>query len=300
MRIVVLGDIHLYQLAIWPWDLFSKRVLGQMNLWLFRRRHFHIPGLPSLIDRIDSLGADLLLGTGDLTTTATRGEFRLVTEKLGPLFARHDTVLVPGNHDRYTFTAARRRYFEHALGIDTARCEPLYRQLGDHLHLIGLDATRPNIITDRGYLDPIALMRLGEIIEPMTADDRVIVMCHYPIAMPPGRAPEAKCHALIDAAALAEALAGCGAQVLYLHGHVHEPQCWRHTIAENLTLLNAGAPLMRSAYWPHGQGFWQIDLEPGAVGSGSDPVLHHHVDAGGWRADAVAWPRRCGEVSSIG
>lgn len=298
MRIVLLGDIHLYRLAIWPWDLLSKRVLGQMNLWFHRRHRFHIPGLPSLIEHVDSIGPDLLLGTGDLTTTATRAEFRLVVEKLGSLFARYDTVLVPGNHDRYTFTSARRRYFEQAMNVDTVRHEPLYRRLGDHLHLIGLDATRPNIITDRGHLDPIALMRLGEIIEPMTASDRVIVMCHYPIAMPPGRAPEAKRHALIDAASLAEAMAGCAAQVLYMHGHVHEPQCWRHTEADNLTIINAGAPLMRSAYFPHGQGFWQIDIEPGTV---ADPVLRHHVvdDAGGWRAGAVAWPRRCGEVSSI-
>lgn len=299
MRIVVLGDIHLYQLMLWPWDLFSKRVLGQMNLWLHRRHRFHMAGLGAMIQRIDEIRPDLLLGTGDLTTTATRGEFAMVTEKLGPLFARYDTALVPGNHDRYTFTAARRRYFENALGVDTVRREPLYRRLGDRLHLIGLDATRPNFITDRGLLDPIALRRLGQIIEPMTGDDRVIVICHYPIAMPPGRAPEARRHALIDAGALTGALAGTEAQVLYLHGHVHEPQCWRHTTAQNLTLINAGAPLMRSASWPGGQGFWQIDLDPSLK---ADPALLHHVpdETGVWRAEAVVWPRRCGEVSPIG
>jgi len=298
VRLVVFGDLHLFRLWLWPWHLFSKRMLGQLNLWLNRRRHFDMRLVPGLITRIDELTPDLLLGTGDLTTTATHSEFKLVNQRLADLFARCDTRLIPGNHDRYTFTAERQKRFEHYLEPYTTSDWPLYEKLDDHLHLVGLDATKANWLSDTGRLDDEQRARLRDRIAPLTESDRLIVMCHYPIAMPPGHPPEPKNHALIEPEKLTDVLVQCKAHTLYLHGHVHKPQCWRHTEGQRLTILNAGAPLMRKSHWPQGQGFWQIDLPDAAEQPAT--LIHHVQDAdGNWHGDPIVWPTTCGEVASI-
>ena len=107
MRIVLFGDIHLYRLWLAPWHLLSKRVLGQGNLVLNRRRKFDHSLLPGLIEQAVAIKPDLCLLSGDLTTTALVGEFEDAAAALKPLTDRVQTIAVPGNHDRYTYTSAR-------------------------------------------------------------------------------------------------------------------------------------------------------------------------------------------------
>lgn len=294
---VLLGDLHLYQLGVRPWRLLSKRVLGYANLLLNRRKHFDLSRLPTLLARVEALKPDMILGTGDLTTLATQGEFDMVRDKLGPTFARHDTFIIPGNHDRYTFTAARTRAFERAMGDWTPQRWPAYRLLRPHLHLIAIDQTRPNIITDRGRVGAAQLNGLRQVLDAMTEIDRVIVMGHYPIGMPPGHPPEATRHALIDAEELVRVLCGCAAGVLYLHGHVHEPQVWVHPASDRLAIVNAGAPLYRKTGWLFGQGFWCLDDE----GDWPPALTHHELDdMGTWYGSKVIWPDAAGVAAKIG
>src|ERR1041385_6253361 len=110
MRIVLIGDLHFYKLWVWPWQLLSKRLFGQINLWFNRRLIFRPERLKSLTERVDSLRPDLLLFAGDLTTTALPLEFRYAQDALRPLLDRYPALIAPGNHDRHTFTAAPRRY----------------------------------------------------------------------------------------------------------------------------------------------------------------------------------------------
>lgn len=97
MRIVLLGDIHHYRLMVPPWQLLGKRLLGQANLWLNRRHSFDPSLLNPVIDRIADVAPDLILLSGDLTTTALRTEFADIAEQLAPLTDRFQTVIVPGN-----------------------------------------------------------------------------------------------------------------------------------------------------------------------------------------------------------
>ncbi len=51
MRIVLLGDLHTYRLAVWPWELLGKSLAGQMNLWLNRRKRFDRSLIQPTIER---------------------------------------------------------------------------------------------------------------------------------------------------------------------------------------------------------------------------------------------------------
>ncbi len=277
MRIVLLGDIHVYRLRLRPWHLIGKRVLGQANLWLRRRHHFRRGLLTKVVRRAVELAPDYVLGSGDLTTTATRAEFEMAQSVLDPLLSKFPAFIVPGNHDRYTFTAARRKRFENYFAAQTAAAWPHVRRLGERLVLIGLDPTRPNIITDRGVIGVAQLERLRRAIEALDPADRAIVLCHYTLGVPPGRKPERARHALIDAAALIDALRG-PRPVLFMHGHQHDPWRWTMPTAPNITTLNAGAPVLVTRDWPGGQGFWEIETDP-ASAAADWKIIHHAMNA---------------------
>ena len=302
MRIVLLGDLHLFRLWHWPWELFNKRIVGQMNLWMNRRHHFDMARLPGVIEKIESINPDMLLCSGDLTTTAHRAEFRMVTRKLGPLFEKYPTFISPGNHDRYTFASHRGRHMEKLLGDLTSEQWPHHRRISEHLHLIALDPTRANWLGAHGRLGKSQLAALEALLKQMGDDDRVIVLCHYTLgALPGALRPEAAGHAMTDAAELVQMLRR-PQQMLFLHGHVHEPSCWRHTAAPNVVVVNAGAPLMVSPRWPAGQGLWEIDT--GEFGGEVLWRLVHHAppapgSEGEWQGDIIDIPAEAGQVAAI-
>ena len=211
MRIVVLGDLHFYQLAVWPWQLFSKRLLGQTNLWLNRRRHFKPALWPAVRDQVITRAPDALLCSGDFTTTALPGEFKTarnawvdLVEKLKPRFG---SFVVPGNHDRYTYASARNRLFEEALGEWSSPQWPSRWMLGNQTELIGLDPTRPNRFNASGELGDAQLAKLQAHLNEIPAEHRVFILCHYPIGTPDELPEEAPGHGLQDAQALIATLA---------------------------------------------------------------------------------------------
>jgi 3',5'-cyclic AMP phosphodiesterase CpdA len=295
MRIVLIGDLHFYKLLLWPWQLIGKRLFGQMNLWFNRRFVFELGRMAALEQRILSLKPDLLLFSGDLTTTALDSEFRLVRQALNPLLKALPAVIVPGNHDRHSFSAARRKFLERHFPDHAPGSYPHHRQLSEGLHLIALDPTRPNILSDRGRLGPAQLSAVHDLLQTLPADAKLIVLCHYTLGMPPDLPPEAARHAMIDAEALKIILSTGGRPTLYLHGHVHTPFCWRLVERPEIVAVNAGAPLMHDHRWPDGQGFWEI--QTGSDGLEPWTLMHHARDsAGQWQALAVPLPAEAGRA----
>ena len=270
MRLVVLGDLHFYQLAVWPWQLLSKRLLGQTNLWLNRRRHFKPTLWPHIRSRILELKPEGLLCSGDLTTTALPGEFARArtawSELVVELPSSDDTArMVPGNHDRYTFPSMRKRLFEQAFEPWTSATWPAAWPMGRGTHVIGLDPTRPNKFNASGKLGQTQLESLRQHLTTIPRSDRVIILCHYPIGTPPDLPREAPGHGLQDAQALRKLLAASHRPVLYIHGHIHWPWVWTPEDAPNVITINAGAPMLTSSVYPHGQGLLELDLQEDTV-----------------------------------
>lgn len=314
MRIVLLGDMHLYTLSIAPWRLLSKRILGQTNLWLRRHRAFDRRQWSGLANHARALGPDVVLGSGDVSTTALPHEFELAKDVIRPIAqVAETTFFVPGNHDRYTFASMRRRDFETYFGEWTTTDWPHHRVLADGLHLVGVDPTRPTLLTASGRCGARQLDKLRAMLAGIDKTHKVIVVCHYPPGTPPGQKAEHKQHRLIDQTALVGVLGDAGHDVLFLHGHVHEVWCWRMgaDVAPNVVAVNAGAPVMHNRRWPHGEGFWQIDVDVDAkvdTGGGDADndstgwlrLVHHAADADGeWRGTEVAAPNKPGEVARV-
>lgn len=294
MRIVLIGDLHFYKLAVWPWELAGKRLWGQMNLWLNRRLTFKLSRMAAVVERVHEIKPDLLLFSGDLTTTALPAEFALARAGLKPLLDKYPAVIVPGNHDRHSFVSARRKLLERAFpdAVPPPGHFPHHRDLGSGLHLIAVDPTRANFLSDRGRVGARQLGEIERIIGSLPADARLIVLCHYTLGLPPSLPPEASRHKMIDQDELRAVLAAGGRDTLYLHGHVHTPFCWRLAGVPgggNIVAINAGAPLMHDARWPNGQGFWEIRVE-----ESWKPIHHSHEADGRWSAEPAGVPAQPG------
>ncbi len=262
MRLALIGDIHHYRLDIHWRQLVGKRFLGHTNLWLNRRHRFNHGVLSPLIDRVTAINPDHVLLTGDVTTTSLDDEFHDVATFLKPLSDRFNTLLVPGNHDRYTFSSKRSRRIERLLEHLLPQEFPHFENVGGRWHVLALDGAQPRVFMARGALGEAQLNAASAKLARLTPDDGLIVMCHYPIVAPPDALPLTYDHRLADARALAKLLRRCPARVVYLHGHIHRPWAWAPTNGRHrgLTHINAGAPCLTSAVYPLGQGFWQIDL----------------------------------------
>ncbi len=261
MRLVLFGDIHFYRLWLAPWQLASKRILGQSNLILNRRKRFRHDLLPLLIDQAIALQPDMLLLSGDVSTTSLKREFSDVALALKPLADRVPTVLVPGNHDRYTFSVARTRLIDRMLIDWVPQAFPHARNLTECWRLLALDTAVPRVYNARGRLGRQQFDQAKAYVDSLDESQGLIVLCHYPCALPK-HVHEHESHALKERDALRTILEQTKARVVYLHGHIHQP--WHHEPVDGsgvpFTCIDAGSPCMTDPQHPYGQGFFEIEL----------------------------------------
>src|SRR5688572_22752243 len=145
LRIAIVGDLHAYSLAVWPWELLGKTLAGQMNLWLNRRKKFVPALIEPTITRACTCRPHLTLFSGDLTTTSRSREFRRVAEAVRPLTKACSSVVVAGNHDRYTFSALRSKRLERAFPACVPPALPHVRPLVGGWKLIAVDSATPRL-----------------------------------------------------------------------------------------------------------------------------------------------------------
>ncbi|XAM00038.1 metallophosphoesterase [Phycisphaeraceae bacterium D3-23] len=283
-RLLLLGDLHLFSLWPAPWHMASKRILGQTNLWLNRRKAFQHHRLQELVEKAIGLQPDLVLCSGDLTTTALRGEFETAKRFLEPLAECVPIVAVPGNHDKYTFHAARSNRMQRILPGWVPAAFPHTQPINVGWDLLALDAAIPRIKDAVGRLGRVQLEAIATTLEQRDPSRGLVVLCHYPCVVPPGIHEHAS-HKLADGPALRTMLekhTQRGARVVYIHGHIHHPWFVQpatgpppEEVAAGLdaagdfgdrsggvpfTCINAGAPCMVSPEFPHGQGFGELVL----------------------------------------
>ena len=294
-RIALLGDIHCFTRRFMPWQLCSKRIGGALNVWFHRGKHLRMDLIPTLNERIHTLAPATILAPGDLTMTALPREFDAITQALRPLTDRYPFFAVAGNHDRYTFTSARTRRFETRFPNHTADTFPHHRVLPGNTHLVAIDTAKPNILGDLGRVGAEQLNALGQLLASLPADQPVIVLSHYTIGTPPGDKPEKPSHRLIDEAELIQTLAAVPREILFIHGHVHRPWCYRHPLAPNVVSLDTGAPTLTSPRFPAGQGLWHLDHTPTGW-----QITRHKPDPNlNWTAHPVVWPTEPGQIAEV-
>jgi 3',5'-cyclic AMP phosphodiesterase CpdA len=265
-------DIHFWQYARNPLELFSKRLLGTASLLVRRARKFRLERVEEVVAKVMSLEPDHILITGDLTTTALPAEFRAARRALEPWFVEPQrATVVPGNHDRYTLGAHRDRRFEQFFGeFSPASTYPWLRFLDQGTAILGLDPTRPGL-TARGRLPELQLEQARELVGGVNQPiRRLVVACHYPLDAPDDHRRDLASKELINAEPLRQWLASVGPH-LYCCGHVHAAWAFRPSGVPNQLCLNAGAPLLRDRTGHRPPGFLEVEL------SDDDVAVHHHA-----------------------
>jgi 3',5'-cyclic AMP phosphodiesterase CpdA len=228
-RILHLSDLHLpLREEPRPHELANKRLLGWLNLKLNRGSAHRIEVLEGLLAGVAEERADLHVVTGDLTSLALDRELRDV----GALLARFDltpdnTIIVPGNHDRYTIAAD--------LGSAYERCFPAFAE-GDvgrtrhypHTRILGpvalaaLDtAVWRGPIRAAGRLGAAQADKLSAFLDSREAAGLwpVIAMHHPPFALDGDPLRHYRV-GLEGHELLSRALAGH--QGTIIHGHLHK------------------------------------------------------------------------------
>ena len=209
-----------------------KRSIGAIN-WRLNRHRAHDPAVAQAIaDDIRAAAPDHVALTGDIVNVSAYDEFPAAANWLRNFGPPSWISFVPGNHDAYV-----RCDWEYGLGhladymtgdmrVNTATTTPQiatpfpYVRLRRNIALIGLSSAVPQPIgRATGVLGAAQLSTLIELLPDLRQRGyaRVIMIHHPPL---PGLAQPR--HDLLDAAALRDALAEHGAE-LVLHGHNHKP-----------------------------------------------------------------------------
>ena len=109
MRIAHISDLHITCFPRNPLKLFSKRFLALANHFLFRRKKHSLENIHSFLNFLKENQTDLLVITGDLTTSSQKKEFSIAQKLLQKV--EIPCIVIPGNHDKYTKKADRSNRF---------------------------------------------------------------------------------------------------------------------------------------------------------------------------------------------
>jgi 3',5'-cyclic AMP phosphodiesterase CpdA len=182
------SDLHLPLPASIPTDrLLNKRILGWANAQFLRSQTHQIGPCRDLLAHLVQRRPDLVVITGDLVSLSLESEYEQASQLLQAAgLEPESTLVVPGNHDRYTPGADRRGAFEQGMRAwlppDLQRDGwPMVLPLGPIL-VAGLDtAVWRGPIRAAGYLEPLQLARLDQLAGQSQAEDRhLVVAMHHP------------------------------------------------------------------------------------------------------------------------
>ncbi len=276
MHLVLIGDIHVYRTWPLPWQLFGKAMLGQLNVWFNRSRRFELARMDPLLDRAAALKPELLVFSGDLTSVATMQEFKDAKRILSSILGKYPAVMVPGNHDRYTWGSVVMRRMESMFPGVLPTSFPQTRKLNDTWSMLMLNSSVPRTFTSRGLLGAKQMQAAREAVERLEPDKGLVLLTHYALGKPQGHRPARWSHRLREHDQMLELLKTARGRVVFLHGHVHYPWYWeREDLAPaRVTDINSGAPCLVTPLHPCGQGFWSIKLPESA---GGRVYAEHHA-----------------------
>lgn len=282
MALLHLTDLHFHEVIVNPVRLMNKRFLANLNVWLRRRHVFRQERAEEFADYLCSLGIREVLITGDFTCSALEEEFVRARRFLEYLRDKGlAPIILPGNHDVYTYESVRQRRYSRCLA-DFLPPEPLpcLLRLEDGMPLLLVPTVKPNPISARGYISAEDLFLLKELLSGVT-EETILVAGHYPLLDRTPTYHSGPMRQLRQAATLRRILGRSGKRVLYMAGHEHrfsyvaDPRYrkMQHLVSRPLFLL-------RSREGIHG-GFSEIRWEEDGF------RVWEHVNSEGWEKQSV-------------
>ena len=302
MRLVHMTDVHFYR----PPGLrgaVGKRALGLVNLHIARRiEHFDADSVvPSAVADALAQEPDAFAMTGDLSALGSEHEFDAAREAFAPILEAVPSVIVPGNHDRYTRGAVRERRIERRFsdflaggtwdegarrwvpdpGADGPLIWPVRFRLGN-TDFVATDPTRATLRSTGRFL-PGAIDRAAELVDAARRDgQQVVYLVHYPPLDASGQPYDRPSHGLLDVRELLASLRRSPPDLI-LHGHAHH--CWSTELVtgdgRRAPVLNCGTSSVRSSLPDRTAGYFVIDLVDGRIQGLRRRVLL--PDAGAWQ-----------------
>ena len=219
-RIIHIADLHFWRFTTNPLRLLNKRALGNANL-LRRMREFDMARADDFAAYVCTHGVQDVLLTGDFSCTALDEEFVMARRFVDGFLSRGcKVVLMPGNHDVYTFESVRKKRFEKHFGdLLTDLHNPFRITLAGGTPMIVVPTVCPNWVSSRGRITPHAVARTRELIEE--TDGPVVVAGHYPILRSTPGYQLTNGRRMLNAELLHQALGDSKRKILYVCGHVH-------------------------------------------------------------------------------
>lgn len=234
LRIAQLSDLHFSDITFSPSQFLSKRWLGNLNLIFTRRKAHQYEQLDQLKTLLTELKVDLVIVTGDISTTSKHLEFVLAKEFFNDLEHKNIQLLfIPGNHDLYTKNAYKNktfyRYFPNK-GLPSLFSEYSLKkdeieifELAKDLCCICLDTVIPtHLFSSQGFFNEKLEKRLLHVLKQIPKTTSIILINHFPFF-----SNESPRKDLIRREALKTICEEHSNIVLFLHGHTH-----RQTVAD--------------------------------------------------------------------
>ncbi len=249
MKIAHISDLHIASPSFNPLQIFSKEIVGNLNYLLNRRKILDSKKIYSWIDFIESLGVNLIVVSGDFSTTSSTKELELARAWIQTVKKRGiDLIAVPGNHDSYTSRSFQKKYFYTYLGsvLDFRGNEEIPFSLDEHgvmvkkagtrLWIVAIDTTcYPSLLLSQGKFSLELENSLHKVLSSIPPDEKIVLVNHFSLF-----AQENPSKDLLQKERLTDLIRQYSNIQLYLHGHTH-----RHCIVdlrhENLpVIMDAG------------------------------------------------------------
>ncbi len=278
MRFVHMTDVHYFVPP--PWSrILNKRILGLANLYLAGRSSYFDAGagVAAAVGDAEAQGAEAFLFTGDLTATGLPAEFDAARSGFAPLLTTLPSVVIPGNHDRYTGESSAQRQMEAVfapwmgggtwdpermayLGVEAGPGPRRFR-IGP-IDVIATDPCRPGLRA-MGRYPPGAILQAERLVrESREAGRFCIYLLHYPVLDADGSPYRRAGHHLHDLDELIGSLRRAPPDMV-LHGHQH--RCWRVELkadgGRTVPIWNCGSTSARTGDPDRAAGFFVFDVE---------------------------------------
>ena len=211
--------------------LLSKRASGYLNL-LLRRRHLLQAenNLYKLCRHIRSRNVDFVVFSGDISAIALPAEFLRAREIIYNSINPESLLIIPGNHDYYTFFSQKTNAFERCFSLSSKSDFPIsktdfsaypkIRIVGNVLFL-ALNSARfnPLFFDASGRISQDQLRKASELLDTVNHSGITCLVLHHSLFLPCGRF-DVPFHGLVNSRSV---LRFCQTQGIHyiLSGHIH-------------------------------------------------------------------------------
>ena len=228
VRICHFSDLHLpLSSSVPPQRLLGKRLLGYGNIRFLRGKTHRQQPFENLLEHLVSEQSDFVVMTGDVSNLALPFEFAEADRLFRQAGLRPEhTLVIPGNHDRYTMGADVGEAFEKHMArwlpdaFSRVDGYPIVKKVGP-IALMALDtAVWRTGIRDAGLVNARQMERIADMLsgDELRGYWPVVAMHHPPFRRREGFYKNFM-SGLVGADRFTRAMTGRSATVL--HGHVH-------------------------------------------------------------------------------